>query len=355
MKKDYLQMMKCYILGAGASFGYDDNIPYELRPPLTCEFFIKGHQLGIFTEKSFPDLFNSVKEFLEINGDIQDKQQLECDIEKLLDWLANEFYKTTPSSEVDFSRTNYLQRALSQTFYFIYELFRHYTLSYTPKFDNYRRLALHYHTCKYSITTLNYDILFELAAQSVNLNTHYFPGPHYPKSIPIAKIHGSINWLNPCKGGIAFGGLGSDAFSEIITPIFSNRIHMGSMMVLPLTAIRDIGYRDFVRSGVDYDEPAIVPPLAGYKDYDKIKDYSNIWTFAESMLRETTELVIIGCSIRPEDAKFNGLLQKVISEKASITVVDKSPDKIIDNIKKIVMNPIINKTFISFTDYAKTL
>jgi hypothetical protein len=202
---------------------------------------------------------------------------------------------------------------------------------------------------------LNYDILFELAAQSVNLNTNYFPGPHYPKSIPVAKIHGSINWLNPCKGGIAFSGLGNDAFYEIITPIFSNKIHMGSMMVLPLAAIRDITYRDFVRSGVDYDEPAIVPPLAGYKDYDKVKDYSNIWTFAESMLRETTELVIIGCSIRPEDAKFNGLLQKAVSEKASITVVDKSPDKIIDNVKKIVMNPIIDKTFTSFTDYAKTL
>jgi hypothetical protein len=141
-------MIKCYILGAGASFGYDENIPYELRPPLTCEFFIKGHQLGIFTEKSFPDLFNSVKEFLEIDGDIKDKQQLECDIEKLLDWLANEFYKTTPSAEVDFSRGNYLQGALSQTFYFIYELFRYYALSYTPKFDNYRRLALHYHICK---------------------------------------------------------------------------------------------------------------------------------------------------------------------------------------------------------------
>ncbi len=90
---------------------------------------------------------------------------------------------------------------------------------------------------------MNYDVLFELAAQSVNFNTHYFPGPHYPKSIPIAKIHGSINWLNPCKGGIAFGGLGNDAFFEIITPIFSNKIHMGSMMVLPLASIRpwDLG------------------------------------------------------------------------------------------------------------------
>lgn len=348
-------MNKCYILGAGASFGYDDSILFELRPPLTNEFFVQGHRLGIFTEQSFPDLFVSIKEFLGINGDIQKRQQLECDIEKLLDWLANEFYKSAPLSTVDFKRINYVQRALSQAFYFIYELFRHYSLVYTPKFDNYRRLALHYHACKYSIITLNYDILFELAAQSVNLNTHYSLGPHYPKSIPIAKIHGSINWLNSCKGGIAFGGLGNDSFFEIITPIFSNKIHMGPMMVLPLAAIRDISYRDFVRSGVDYDEPAIVPPLAGYKDYDKIKDYSNIWAFAESMLRETTELVIIGCSIRPEDAKFNELLQKAVSGKVSITIVDKSPDKVIDNIKKVFMKPIIDKTFTSFTDYAKTL
>jgi len=355
MEKECLQVNKCYILGAGASFGYDDSISFELRPPLTNEFFVKGHRLGIFTEQFFPDLFLRLKEFLKIDGDIQRQQQLYCDIEKLLDWLAKEFNKSTPSPKVDFTRVNQVQRALSQAYYFIYELFRHYSLSYTPMFDNYRRLVLHYHTCKYGIITLNYDVLLELAAQSVNLSTHYFSGPHYPKSIPIAKIHGSINWLNPCKGGIAFQGLGSDSFLDIITPIFSNRINMGSMMVLPLAAIRDVSYRDFVRSGIDYDEPAIIPPFAGYKDYDKIKDYSDVWMFAESMLRETKELVIIGCSIRPEDIKFNELLKKAVSEKVSITVVDKFPDKVISNMEKVVTKPIIDKSFTSFTDYAKSL
>ena len=126
-------------------------------------------------------------------------------------------------------------------------------------------------------------------------------------------------------------------------------------MVLPPGAVRDISYRDFVRSGIDYDEPAIIPPLAGYKDYDKIQDYSGIWTFAESMLREATELVIIGCSIRAEDVKFNELLKKAVGQKASITIVDKTPDKVVSNLERIVANPIVDKTFTSFTDYAKTL
>ena len=128
------------------------------------------------------------------------------------------------------------------------------------------------------------------------------------------------------------------------------------MMVLPITAIRDINYKDFVRSGCDYDEPAIVPPLAGHKDYEKIKDYTRIWSFAETILKESTELVIIGCSIRPEDIKFNELLLTSLNQRISITVVDRNPDYVIDNLRKLLGNSLNIKTsYTSFTDYAKTL
>ncbi|MEM3386069.1 MAG: SIR2 family protein [Nitrososphaerales archaeon] len=280
---------------------------------------------------------------------------LKCDIEEFLAWLANEFYKITPQTSDDFKRSQYLQKALGQSFYFIYELLRHYTLTYIPKFDNYRRLALHYHDCRYNVITLNYDTLFEAAIQSVKLNFHYFQGPHHPKSIPIAKLHGSINWVNPCRGGIAYEGVMEDAFSVITSSIFSNKFWVMPLKILPPAAIRDICYKDFVRSGIDYDEPALIPPFADYKDYEKVERYKEVWAFAESMLREASELIVIGCSVRPQDRKFNELLRKSLKDGIAVTVVSRHPDVVLDRLKIILTNPQFESPFESFEDYAKTL
>ncbi len=238
-------MTKCYVLGAGASYGYNESLSNEMRPPLTTEFFIKGSRLGLFTEKKWPRLFVMLKEYLHDSHEESNVNPLMAtiDIEGLLSWLATQFWQfsTSPSQDVTyFQRADRLQGALSETFYLIYDMLRFYSISYTPKFDSYRRLALHFNDDKYFVISLNYDLLFEIAAISVNIPCHYFQGPHHPKSIPLAKIHGSINWINPCQGGIAWGSLGRDDFNKIITPIYSNRINTRNMIILPISDVRSI-------------------------------------------------------------------------------------------------------------------
>ena len=186
-------MTKCYILGAWASYDYDESTLPELRPPLTDEFFVKGMQLQLFSEERYLRLRSSLVEYLQINGAIPDfnnPTSLRVDIERLLSWLAEEFHRLSTSTPTNFERSNYFQGALSECFFYIYDLLRYYSLSYRPRFDSYRRLALHYSDNKYTVITLNYDVLFEAAITSVGAQYHYFAGAHYPKSIPIAKLHG---------------------------------------------------------------------------------------------------------------------------------------------------------------------
>jgi len=347
-------MTRCYILGAGASHGYDESLPRESRPPLTKEFFAKGHQLHIFTRKAFPNLYDSLEEYLKTtrNG----LSDLRCDIEEFLQYLATEFYGITPTRGHDFKRCLHLQYALSQSFYFIYELFRHYVLCYTPnRDDNYRRLALHFHNLKYNVITLNYDTLFEEAIRSVDLDFHYLLESQCTKSIPITKLHGSINFVNPFGRGIAYGGGKEDDFLKVTGSVFSNKVHTDQIVILSLAKIKDTSYKGLVRSGRDYYEPALIPPLADYKDYGKVERYNKIWEFAESMLREASELVIIGCSVRPQDKKLNELLKKTVRPDIAVTVVDRNLCVVEGKLKTILRSAQFKHSFKSFEQYTRTL
>lgn len=341
-------MSKCYILGAGASHGYAD-LKNDDRPPTTREVFIKGDQLRIFSEENFPDLFSLLKEFLNNN-----LSNLECDIEVFLQKYLIEFYENVKGQAIN-DRVEKIQSGLSQCFYFIYELFRQYLIRYSPAFDNYKRLSLHYFDCNYSVITLNYDVLFEAALQTSGLGFHYFSGSHFPKSVPLAKIHGSINWINPCQGGIARSNLGKKDFFQIIGPIFSNKINQQKMMVLNLNQIKNISYNDFVRSGIDYDEPAIIPPFTCYKDYSKVSAYEHVWEFARQMLINSSELIIIGCSLRQDDLKLRELLKNKVQKNVKITIVSPETEKIRNKVQELFPNSNIDAEFNTFGEYAKTL
>lgn len=355
-------MTKCYILGAGASYGYNEHLRNQERPPLTNEFFTKGYSIGIFNKEQYPHLSSSLNEYqneLKINID-------SVDVEKFLAWLHEKFTQSInltfrdPHSLRDSSR--YYQIALGEAFLFIWDLLRHFTACYNPEFDSYRRLALHFFEEKYNVITLNYDCIFETAIQSIGCTFHYFPSLTHPRSIGIAKLHGSVNWINPCTrewgGAIAFGGLKSDQAIETVTSvIYSNKMWTSDMPVnLPIPHLRYLRISDLIRSGTDWDEPAIIPPLEDYKDYEKVPRYDHIWKYASVMLRNATKLVVIGCSIRDSDRKFLELLSNSIGKKQiPIIVADPTSDYIIDQLKKHLQAPIIESVKESFTEYARTL
>jgi hypothetical protein len=357
-------MTKCYLLGAGASYGYDEYLSSDERPPLSTEFFTKGIILNIFTETGkYSRLWGSLKDYLSnIGKNPNDISNFNVDIECFLNWLAkmnaanlSKLKDQVSMDESQFKLGYNIQCALGEIFYFVFELLRHYSLSYKARFDCYRRLALHYSESKYSVLTLNYDTLFEAAILSVYGYGYYYKPPRpYPKSIPIAKLHGSINWLNPYGGGIAYGGIEDDSFNRIVCAIYSNEVFVARMIFLQIPALREIGVKELIRSGTDYDEPALIPPLANYKDYEKVTAYKEIWEFGKYLLSDATELIVIGCSIRDEDAKLLDLL-KSSTENMTVTIVDKNPQMIQSRLEKVLKKPKFSQQFNSFCEYAKTL
>ncbi|MBX5467277.1 MAG: hypothetical protein K6U14_07265 [Firmicutes bacterium] len=48
--------VRCFLLGAGASYGYDDALPWEERPPLTDQVFTAAAQRRVLEKQEFEDL-----------------------------------------------------------------------------------------------------------------------------------------------------------------------------------------------------------------------------------------------------------------------------------------------------------
>jgi hypothetical protein len=79
-----------------------------------------------------------------------------------------------------------------------------------------------------------------------------------------------------------------------------------------------------LRSGTDYFEPILIPPLGNYKDHEKVAIYENTWALAERLLSETTELVVIGTKLREEDVQLCQAIQKNLPEGIKITTVSRN-------------------------------
>ncbi len=79
-------MSKCYLLGAGASYDYADNLTEEQRLPLTNEFFLKGLKLGIFNKEHFPKFIKYLD--LYLNKHNQPADEYRYDVEEYLRWLC---------------------------------------------------------------------------------------------------------------------------------------------------------------------------------------------------------------------------------------------------------------------------
>lgn len=338
--------MRVYILGAGASFGYDKTLPPILLPPLTKDFFIKGIEWQIFAENRYPQLTRRLKSEYEWQGtnEESDLKKIRIDIEPFLAKLGSEFEKGVADA----------QAVLGETACFILDLLKRFHISGRNSFDCYRRVALSYLDAPFYVVTLNYDILLESAANSVGLG-YCYGEPIVPKSIPIAKVHGSISWLNPIGHGIALGGLKAGDIPTVARNIYSNVFEVERPIVLNPSQIVSLNDPDIVRAGNDYYEPIIVPPQGESKDYRKFKILERVWEWTRRLVDFCDEIVIIGCSLRREDKRLWDLITS-LKEGTRMTLVNPSAEELKDTIlsenKKLqIQEPL----FKCFQDFAKTL
>jgi len=216
---------------------------------------------------------------------------------------------------------------------------------------------LHSYDCFYNVINLNYDTIFESAVMYSGLSHNYFP-PNNPRTIPIAKVHGSVNWLNPIGRGVANPSLSkpNDILRFASSLLYSNRFNMDPIRVLDFVTLSKLKLKDLFRSGADYDEPVLIPPIGNHKDYEKVPLYQQIWNFAARMLKEATELVIIGTALRKEDTKLVELLKNNVGPSTKIIIVG-NKSKIVQGLESIterkLQEPIGH--FPRFIDYAKSL
>ena len=394
---------KCILLGAGASFGYDQTLLENERPPLGRDLLLRAVETGVLQKWKYPNLFFALVEYAsQFHKD--EKTFSDIDVEEFLEHIAQELQNinatiaaTVPvpdPSRVELLKKSYardfpeswksiageydastdpvskertfantLQMSLGESWYMTFELFKHYSISYRPNYDAYQRLALYHFKEKYSLISLNYDVIFELAAIASGMLVRY-PEQRDPamtfndrKVIDIAKVHGSINWFNSYENGINLGDTKERGYSllhKMAGLIYSNRIQAQPLLFVHPLLLSQIGLKEILISGSKYYEPALLPPIGGYKDYEKVKYFVSNWNTAANMIKEASELVLIGTSLRRQDTKLRETLSQNVSKQVRVTIVGSKSTE--TEIKSLLVDKIQDIVFHeNFETYARTL
>ncbi|SEO96021.1 hypothetical protein SAMN04487948_1093 [Halogranum amylolyticum] len=348
-------MTKCYLLGAGASLGNNPSKPDNLSPPSSYEFFTKGRKYQILPSDDFPDLCNAIQKHIGTNQPIESLSEsaLEIEIENFLGDLAERH---------ESKRDKKAQAALSQSYYFIYELLRTCSSFHYPELerDFYQELAKEFKRNRYSIISLNYDNLLEnsMLAEGLGCNYGFKRMTNDGRNVPIAKVHGSINWFNYLTKNIAFGKSGDfiDVIRSVHGTIVTNNFSDGerqSLRVKPPSELQEIPYRELAKARDELYEPALVPPISSYKIYNKNSDYKNAWNFASSMLEHASELVVIGSSVRSQDDKLCSIIEDGVSSNIDVTLaVGESTLDVKERLTDLIGNPQFTE-YRYFSDYVK--
>ena len=375
-------MSKCFILGAGASYGYDETIPENDRPPLGNQVIGRAIKLGILSEDTYPSLFKTLELYKSSNG-LGDNEIVNSDIELVLEWAANQ--DKSPADELrELDPTNQknrtiIHRGIGQAWYMMFELFRHYSLKYRPNFDAYQRLALYHLRENYSVISLNYDTIFEKAVTQSGLVYSYpLPRDQIPPYIPnppifqpqldiwpdssrliyIAKIHGSVNWFNPVINVISVGPEVKDLptlIEQLGSLSYTNRF-ISPPKLIPPNRLQDVSLRNLLPNGHEFYEPVLLPPIGYFKDYAKFDYVHRNFEAAGQLLSSSDEIVIVGSSLRAQDKDLIELIKNNSKTVKKVTIVSASHGENIKSSLKELLSPndVGFQLFDSFENYVKT-
>jgi len=356
-------MSKCIILGAGASLGYDESLKGVDKPPKTNSLFKNGYLLRLFTQEKYPRLYENLKSYQKTKYGLTSENLLqEFDVEAFLGWIGDRFEYLLaklladpfnfPIHERD--ELNSYQTALGESWFYLFEIMGFYSRAYKHNSNSYAKLAKYCLNENYSVISLNYDVLFEQAIQTSGLKYDY--KEKQSDAISIAKIHGSINWLNSGRGGFGFANVNSnEIFSRVTNIIFSNKIQIHAPQIMELSDLPNLTTEKLLRSGTDYDIPILVPPIGKFKPYADSDFLNNVKKYAQNLFVNLDDLVLIGTTLRKEDTFLCNLVKSSVKQSTRIVIVTHNTDEVKKRLKEILGWDAIFELCHDFNEFASKL
>lgn len=155
------------------------------------------------------------------------------------------------------------------------------------------------------VLTFNYDIALDYALFEKQIPVDYAVennGHPQPQSIPLLKLHGSLNWTetNPTK--VTERGVVVCPMDKCLTFDAPPPETPGAPCTLP---IRQRLYEMAQRDGCVTGEPVIVPPT--WNKADSHRSLSRVWSRAALELSQAENIIVIGYSMPETDAFFRYL------------------------------------------------
>lgn len=340
-----------FLLGAGASYGHRES-PGADTPPLMRDFLPEAAVSGDLNDVDFPQLALEIRymsgepDLLKGCQALRDKTDLEAFLD-LLRQCSQDEHKQDALREIQSEMHKQMRRegrstreyldechrlpnpdfALETSRYLIQSFIGRYCMTPMAEGSAYAQLAKFvkkHADCVTGILTLNYDTLCEKALDSEGIGYHYSFSAVHQGSLCLLKPHGSVNFRYPIgrlmvmdtardwRGYIrsanttiqnaTIRGFGPQA--EVYCPKFSLQDDFWTGPDQP------IGYM-----------PMLVQPFKD-KLYDQLPDLAMIWRGVEEALARTDRLVVVGCRMRPSEARLWDRIRKYLKSQATIRIVD---------------------------------
>lgn len=315
-------MPKCIVLGAGASYGYDDSLSLANAPPRTLALLSAPAAVQLLELPRYAALRSAWEEYLASAGRVPGS----IDAEVFFEHLASRLTAAAPSqagsgSGNESRKALDLQEALGGLWYFFFELFKSYLPVGMGPTNNYARLARSFKANPFLIVSLNYDPLLE-ASILASGGSYYYPWLTEVRGIPILKVHGSVTWLNDARGFVSWRMSTREKTVRAVMRLpYTNRMKMRPLKVIRVEQYRQIGFDELVHDGANFDIPGLLPPIGNTKDYEQLNIYQVVWRAVDRAFNEATEIVFVGTSLREQDTAICDALALNLRAETPITIV----------------------------------
>jgi len=234
-----------------------------------------------------------------------------------------------------------------------YKVDKHYYIHPPNDYDKFSKTILEIQslTPRKNITliTFNYDIALDYSLFRNNLIPNYGFIDLNDNSIPLLKLHGSLNW--------AIRKDNNEILTLNMREYFQKHSINHPMVAeckVPIASHLSEYYKKYENIDVE-DEPVIIPPSWNKLEYQKM--IKSIWGKAASALERAEYIFIIGYSMPETDSFFRllyaiGTVGEVLLKKLIIINTDAS-DEIKDRFKDILGPSAISRLVFNINSFEK--